>query len=51
MQMKFGRNHFDFLPETYILPDEFSEFYKTFNSIPKDSCEKNLWIIKPSSSS
>ena len=30
--MKHGKNHFDFLPETYILPDEFSEFYKSFNS-------------------
>jgi hypothetical protein len=29
--MKYGKNHFDFLPETYILPDEFSEFYKSFN--------------------
>ena len=28
--MKFGREEFEFTPETYILPDEFSEFYKVF---------------------
>ena len=51
MQMKFGKNHFDFLPETFILPDEFSEFYKNFNSVETDSKDKNIWIVKPSSSS
>jgi len=51
MQLKFGRNHFDFLPDTYILPDEFSEFYKAFNQRQKEGEEKNLWIIKPSASS
>ena len=53
MQIKFGRNHFDFLPETYILPDEFSEFYKIFNQYQKEASEtqKNMWIVKPSCSS
>lgn len=52
--MKYGKNHFDFTPETYILPDEFSEFYKTFNANNKDensSNNNNMWIVKPSSSS
>jgi len=31
MQLKYGRDHFDFLPETYILPDEYSEFQKSFS--------------------
>ena len=47
MQKKFGKNHFDFLPETYILPDEFSEFYKSFNKRQKEDISKNLWILKP----
>ena len=51
MQIKYGKNHFDFLPETYILPDEFSEFYKTFNAKAKEGNGSNLWIVKPSSSS
>jgi len=27
MQEKFGKHNFDFAPDTYILPDEFGEFY------------------------
>ena len=30
MQAKYGRQHFDFVPDTYVLPDEFSEFYDHF---------------------
>jgi hypothetical protein len=30
MQQKFGKENFDFLPETYILPDEYAEFEKQF---------------------
>jgi tubulin polyglutamylase TTLL5 len=51
MQMKYGKNHFDFLPETYILPDEFSEFYKAFMLKQKETSDKNTWIVKPASSS
>lgn len=39
-------SHFsgDFVPETYVLPDEFLEFKKSFDSLPKD---ENIWILKP----
>jgi len=30
MQEKFGKQHFDFMPDTYILPDEFGDFYAHF---------------------
>ena len=30
MQSKFGKENFDFLPETYILPDEYAEFERQF---------------------
>ena len=44
------------MPETYILPDEFSEFYKSFNFfrrryVEAETDEPNYWIIKPSQSS
>lgn len=26
MQKKFGKEHFDFVPDTYILPNEFKDF-------------------------
>ena len=53
MQEKFGRDAFDIIPETYILPDEFADFYSHFHSIKstlKDD-ETNMWIVKPSASS
>jgi hypothetical protein len=31
MQEKFGKEHFDFIPETYVLPDEFADFYIAFH--------------------
>mmetsp|Transcript_6716 Transcript_6716/g.843 ORF Transcript_6716/g.843 Transcript_6716/m.843 type:complete len:142 (+) Transcript_6716:592-1017(+) len=46
MQDKYSKHDFNFIPETFILPDEFSEFYSTFHR------EKHsMWIIKPSCSS
>lgn len=30
MQEKYGKQHFDFVPDTYILPDEFGEFYEHY---------------------
>lgn len=46
MQDKFGKEHFNFLPETYILPDQFSEFAGRFQETPDW-----LWIAKPNASS
>ena len=43
---KHGRKHFEFIPETFVLPEEFSEFYSCF-SYSKGS----LWIKKPTCSS
>lgn len=52
MQEKFGEE-FDIVPETYILPDEFADFYNKFNEVKSTlkKEEKNIWIIKPSASS
>lgn len=30
MQERHGKQHFDFVPDTYILPDEFGEFYEHY---------------------
>ena len=30
MQERFGRQQFDFIPETYILPNEFHDFHTHF---------------------
>ena len=30
MQEKYGKHLFDFIPDTYVLPDEFGEFYAHF---------------------
>ena len=61
-QRLLGRFKFDFLPETFILPEQFPEFYTRFNrnkgekdirgeAKNKDKDKNNLWIIKPYSQS
>ena len=30
MQEKYGKQLFDFIPDTYVLPDEFGDFYSHF---------------------
>ena len=30
MQAKFGKEQFDFVPDTYILPNEFHDFHAHF---------------------
>lgn len=49
---------FDFLPETFVLPDQYGDFVQRFNQYKKkiqtDSTftqKKNLWIVKPSNMS
>lgn len=44
MQQKFP-NDYDFFPDTYVIPDEYSEFYHRFHS------DKGNWIVKPCNSS
>lgn len=46
MQEKFGKECFNIIPDTYILPDEFADFYSHFHSL-RSKEEKNMWIIKP----
>lgn len=63
MKSKFGFSQFDFVPETYQLPEESSYFHQRFMAIKKsmvsndddeslsDQQQDNLWIVKPSQSS
>lgn len=50
MQDRFGKEEFDIIPDTYILPDEFADFYSHFHKL-KSREQSNLWIIKPQNSS
>ena len=48
MQSKFGKRDFEIIPETYVLPKEFGDF---FNSFKKESNldnqdSNNIWIVK-----
>lgn len=47
MQNKYGKTAFDFLPDTYQIPDEFSEFYAHFQKLKQSDPKRNLWIVKP----
>jgi tubulin polyglutamylase TTLL5 len=53
MQDKFGIENFDIIPDTYILPDEFADFYDHFHSLKSKlrDGEQNMWIVKPAASS
>jgi hypothetical protein len=46
--------NFDFIPETFVLPEQYGEFVQSFNKIriqQKSSQDKNLWICKPTNKS
>ena len=47
MQERFGKHHFDFIPDTYVLPDEFGEFYSHFQKLKSSDPKRNTWIVKP----
>lgn len=49
MQDKFGKEPFDILPETYVLPNEFADFYSQFHELKNHG--QNHWIIKPAAAS
>ena len=51
MQQKFGKKQFDFLPDTYVIPDEFSDFYNHFQKEQQMDPKRNLWIVKPANMS
>ncbi|KAK3746116.1 hypothetical protein QZH41_000542 [Actinostola sp. cb2023] len=40
-----GYKHFDFIPNSYVLPEEYNEFYAAFTK------DKGPWIVKPVASS
>lgn len=50
IQEKFGKEAFNIIPDSYILPDEFADFYSHFHSL-KSKEQSNMWIIKPQNSS
>lgn len=46
MQEKFGREDYNFFPDTYIVPDNYSEFHVRYYSD-----KSTQWIVKPCNSS
>lgn len=57
MQERFGKEAFNVIPDTYILPDEFADFYSHFHQLRQqqdsgpEKDKLNQWIIKPINSS
>jgi hypothetical protein len=46
MQEKYGSHLFNIIPETYLMPDDFHQFYQRFHQLQKEENDA-LWIIKP----
>ena len=52
MQDKHGTGQWNFLPETYVLPDQYGDFVQWFKKYRKEYNDKNnYWIVKPSNMS
>lgn len=51
MQEKFGREAFDFMPDTYILPNEYGDLLSHYQKLKQTDPRRNVWIVKPSNSS
>ena len=51
MQERYGREVFDFIPDTYILPNEFHDFHTHYQKLKVSEPKRNLWIVKPANSS
>lgn len=54
MQDRFGKDKFDIIPDTYILPDEFADFYAHYHKLKEVQQTPNMppnskarWIVKP----
>jgi len=45
--MKFGKQAFDFIPDTFVIPDEFNEFCNFYGAEKKKTGKSSLWIVKP----
>lgn len=48
MQELHGYKEFEKIPDTYCLPEEFSDFYVHYNELKTEAPYKNIWIVKPS---
>ena len=46
MQRKYGASDYGFFPETFIIPNEFNDFYMKYKSD-----KEGKWIVKPANSS
>ena len=46
MQQKYGENSYGIVPDTYILPEEYNDFYGHFMQL-KSSGNAPFWIVKP----
>lgn len=46
MVQMYGKDDFDFIPETYLIPDQYNEFYAQYLKQ-----KQNTWIHKPCGSS
>ena len=51
MQEKFGKRNYYISPDTYLLPDEFADFFAEFHQVKSSEGRKPLWIVKPNASS
>jgi len=51
MQEKFGKRNYYIIPDTYLLPDEFADFFAEFHQVKNTEGRKPLWIIKPNAGS
>ena len=51
MRKKHGVENFDFLPTTFILPEEFPEFQDCFVRMKEQDQRRNIWILKPANAS
>jgi len=47
MQIKYSKEEFNFIPETFILPDEFDEFQETYQKFINQNGYSQYWIVKP----
>jgi tubulin polyglutamylase TTLL5 len=50
-QEKYGVKDYDFIPDTYILPNEYNEFHAHYMQLQKSEPKRNSWIVKPANSS
>ena len=48
MQVRYGAQHFDFMPPTFVLPTQMAVFEDHLRSRGRTSAgDKDVWILKP----